>query len=111
GGGGYDISGNNFYAEEGSYTVTVTLQDEGGSSITVAGTASVADAALAALGTAFTGTTGVALTNVSVAFFADAGGAEPVGNYTVSIDWGDLTGPDPTGMINPAGPLFQMTGN
>ena len=44
--------------------------------------------AMGAFGTAFTGTAGVGLTNVPVAFFADAGGPEPVGNYTVSINWG-----------------------
>jgi streptogramin lyase len=111
GGGGYDISGNNTYAEEGSYTVTVTVLDEGGASSTVTGTATVGDAALSAFSSDFAGNTGVALTNVPLAYFADAGGPEPTGNYTVSIDWGDLTGLDPTGVINANGSLFQVTGS
>src|SRR5260370_29770163 len=110
GSGGYDVSGTNTYAEEGTYTITVTLLDEGGSSTTATSMATVADAALSDFGTSFSGTTGLAVTDIPVAFFTDAGGPEPVGNYTVSIDWGDGTNPDPTGNISVSGSLFSVAG-
>src|SRR5207302_6516080 len=43
--------------------------------------------------------------------FADAGGPEPVSNYTVTIDWGDGSPLDASATINALGSLSQVTGN
>lgn len=110
GNGGYDISGNYTYAEEGSYTITVTILDEGGSSTVVTSAATVADAPLSAIGLSISGTAGVPLTDALLAVFVDGGGAKPVGNYSVSLDWGDNTVADQGTVFGP-GPLFQVTGN
>jgi streptogramin lyase len=108
--GGYDIVGDHTYAEEGAYPIQVTVQDDGGKSVVVASKATVADAALSAVALNFSGTTGVALTNVLVGIFSDAGGPEVPGNYTVSIDWGDK-GPATTGVVTPQGTLFLANGS
>jgi hypothetical protein len=108
--GGYDVVGDHLYSEEGNYTITVSIVDDGGSTATVSSTAKVTDAALSAMGLSFTGTKGVALNNVLVAIFDDAGGPEPPGNYTVSINWGDnslLT----SGSLTPLGTLFEADGS
>src|SRR5205807_8225485 len=82
--GGYDIVGTNTYAEEGSYSVSVTIQDEGGAATTVLSTVAVADAPLSALALNIAGTAGVPVANVLLAVFLDAGGPEPAGNYSLS---------------------------
>src|SRR5207244_393097 len=46
--GRFELSGSNTYAEEGSYTVRVTITDVGGSAATSSGSAGVADAPLVA---------------------------------------------------------------
>src|SRR5581483_9610381 len=89
GSGGYDIVGTNTYAEEGSYAVTVTIQDEGGAVATALSTMAVADAPLSGMGLNISGTAGVSLNDALLAVYLDAAGPEPVGNYSVSLDWGD----------------------
>ena len=48
GGGGFTVSGSHQYAEDGTYNVTVTINDVGGSTTTDSGTTTVADAPLTA---------------------------------------------------------------
>src|SRR5262249_20281728 len=52
-GGGWTVSGNNTYAEEGLFAVSVSAQLSGGGTLTAQGVAQVQDAALAAQGTDF----------------------------------------------------------
>jgi streptogramin lyase len=108
--GGYDVVGDHVYAEEGSYPIQVMVTDDGGSTVTVPSTALVTDAALSALGLNFSGTAGVALSNLLVGIFSDAGGPENPLNYTVSIDWGDNT-PVTVGQVQALGTLFKTLGN
>jgi hypothetical protein len=110
--GGYDVVGTHTYAEEGAYPITVTIQDEGGSSVIAASAATVADAPLFGLGSNLSITPGVPLTNALVGIFMDGGGPEPIANYSVSIDWNDGSPIDTvTGTILGSGPLFQVTGS
>jgi streptogramin lyase/PKD repeat protein len=104
--GGYDILGDHTYAEEGTYSIQVSVQDDGGSNTVVASTANVADAPLSAVAFDFSGTTGVSLNNQLRAVFGDAAPPEPVANYTASVDWGDNTAD--TGTITPLGTLFLV---
>jgi PKD repeat protein len=104
--GGYDIIGDHTYAEEGTYNITATVQDDGGSHTTVVSTATVADAPPSAVAFALSGTTGVPINNQLLAVFADAAPPEPVGNYSASVDWGDSS--VDTGTISPLGTLFLV---
>jgi len=89
GSGGFVVSGSHVYAEEGSYSVTVTLSDAGGANATTTSSAGVTDAAIALTGaprfnehhrTNFTATLAT-LTD------ADPGGTTT--DYTGRIYWGD----------------------
>jgi hypothetical protein len=111
GSGGFNVTGTNTYAEEGSYTVTVTITDEGGSTLMVTGTTTVGDAVLSGVGTGLSGTAGVPLSGVQVAVFDDAGGPEDPSQYTAQIDWGDMSGLDPVGTITPVGTEFSVSGS
>jgi hypothetical protein len=66
------VSGSHQYAEEGSYTETVTINDVGGSTIADTGSTTVVDAPLsAATVTASGGVEGTTATTLS-ATFSDA---------------------------------------
>jgi PKD repeat protein len=108
--GGYDVVGDHLYSEEGNYSVTVSVVDDGGSTATINSTAKVTDATLSAMGLNFSGTKGVALNKVLVGVFDDAGGPESAANYSVSIDWGDMTAPT-SGLLTPLGTLFEVDGS
>ena len=50
-GGVYTVAGSHTYADEGSYALSISVVDDGGSTTTISGTATVADAVLSASGT------------------------------------------------------------
>jgi hypothetical protein len=90
--------GNNFrvdapshtYAEEGSYTVNVTLKHDALASVTTPNkTITIADAPLTGYSKSLTGTHGVALTGAVVASFTDADPGGTVSDYKATINWGD----------------------
>jgi hypothetical protein len=109
-GSSFNVTGTNTYAEEGSYAVTVQIADKGGSTVTVNSTMTVADAALTATGVpTITGTANVALGNVTVATFTDAGGAEDASHYTPTINWGD--GTTSTGTVTSTSNGFRVSGS
>jgi hypothetical protein len=86
--GGFLVLGTHTYLEEGSYAVSVTIQDEGGSSVTAAGTATVADAALTGLarGLSVKGAKNFA---GEVAAFTDTDPAGTAVDYSATITWDD----------------------
>jgi hypothetical protein len=90
--GVYSVAGSHSYAEEGSYAVSTTIADKGGSSVTVRSTASISDPAVIATGGyQLRVLQGVDPGSQVVAAFTDPGG--PEGNtpdhYSASINWGD----------------------
>ena len=89
GSGQFHVTGGFTYAEEGSYTVQVTLtHDLLPSVLATSSTATVADAQLInATGVNVSATEG-ALFSGSVATFTDPAGSEPIADYTATIDWG-----------------------
>jgi uncharacterized repeat protein (TIGR01451 family) len=87
-GGGFAVTGSHTYAEEGTYTTSVTIIDAGGSMASATSSATIADAALSAAGTAITGTEGAAFSGL-VATFTDANPTAPVIDFTATITWGD----------------------
>ncbi|MDP9303709.1 MAG: hypothetical protein M3O92_04295 [Actinomycetota bacterium] len=109
--GSFSVSGAHTYAEEGPYSVTVTITDvdDAGNTATANSTATVADAALHA-GT-FTVPSSTSLgnpTNVSFGFSDDNTGA-PTSDFMATIDWGD--GSNSTGVIGGSGGSYAASGS
>ncbi len=86
--GGFNVSGNFTYPEEGSFAVSVTIRDPGGSAISASSTAAVADAPLTSKASSISATGGQAFDG-EVATFTDAAGSVSPPSYTVTINWGD----------------------
>jgi parallel beta-helix repeat protein len=91
GSGGFVVSGNHAYAEEGTYTVTIIVSDAGGATASAATSASVADAAIGLTGAAkFTEHHKTNFT-ATVATLTDADPGGTAADYTGQISWGDGT--------------------
>ncbi len=92
GNGAFSVTGSHTYAEEGTFTLTVTITDTGDNRASATTTVIVADAPLTAIGrsidikqnASFSGT---------VASFTDADPNGTVTDYTATINWGDNTAP------------------
>ncbi|MGO8748676.1 MAG: hypothetical protein ACLQNE_22120 [Thermoguttaceae bacterium] len=89
GSGVYTVGGSHTYAEEGNYGISIAVVDQGGSTTTITGTATVQDAALSASGVAVSAVEGAAVSNVKVAHFTDADPAGTATDYVAAINWGD----------------------
>jgi hypothetical protein len=87
---GFNVQGSHTYSEGGAYKVSVVITDDGGSSVTAAGTATITDAPLTAAGNSLGATEGQNFGGV-LATFQDAKAGEPVGQYSATINWGDGT--------------------
>jgi hypothetical protein len=107
-GGGFDVAGTHTYSAEGTFAIHVSVQDHSVSA-SATSNATVDDAPLMGQGVNVSVQKGMAVNNVKVASFTDTGGAEPVGNYTASIDWGDGTAVS-QGVITVDGGQFAVTG-
>jgi hypothetical protein len=101
----FETSGSHTYAEEGTYTTTLTATDNWGATASANGSATVADAPLTAQGKTIYGVKGVNFTK-AVATFSDADPAGTASDYTATIHWGD--GTTSTGTI---GGHFTVTGS
>jgi len=96
GSGPFSVTASHTYAEEGTYSVSVTIADlaDGDvataiSSVTV-GDPSVVPAPVT-MSTSFSGQEGTATAPQVLAVFRDPAGPEPLGNYSAVISWGDGT--------------------
>ncbi len=90
GSGTYTVTGSHTYAEEGSYAISISVADQGGSMTTISGTATVADAAL-------TDTTPTKTYSVTadrstgsqvLATFTDGNPLASASDYTPTVNWG-----------------------
>ncbi|HEY3922716.1 MAG TPA: PKD domain-containing protein [Gaiellaceae bacterium] len=106
-GGPFTVTGSHQYAEEGTYSVKVSVVDDGGSTTSGTGTATVADAPLAA--SCATPTVSTAVFAGPVATFTDANPNGTVADFTATIDWGDAT-TSPGVVTGPVGGPFTVSG-
>jgi hypothetical protein len=81
------VSGSHTYAEEGTNTITVAVDDLDGT-FTFTSTATVGDAALSATPASFSVSRRTEFTE-TVATFTDANPTADVADFTATIDWGD----------------------
>src|SRR5207248_1502018 len=86
---------------------TISITDKGGSTKSATATATIADAALTASGTAVNATEGTSFSG-QVASFADANAAAPLTDFTsgtggASINWGDGTSATTGTVTQPGG--------
>jgi streptogramin lyase len=86
--GAFGVWGTNNYAEEGSYSIQVAIQDAGGAAVLTTSTVSVFDVPLTASGMTLISTQGSA-SGGPVALFTDPGSTGTATNYTALITWGD----------------------
>jgi hypothetical protein len=99
------------YVEEGSYPVTVSVTDHTGLIGSAGFNVGVNDPPVLAVGGfSINITEGVNTGTQTVAVFTDPGGAEPVGDYSAMIDWGDGTAPS-VGTISLSGGVYTVTGS
>lgn len=85
-GGGYVVSGSHLYAEDGSYPITVIVDNIDGSPTTIDTTATIVEAPLVGGGLPVTG---IEVTNATMPVATFTAGQEPVSSFTASIDWGE----------------------
>ena len=99
------------YAEEGTYSVHVTIDEAGGGSTVAPSTATIGDAALTVTGTGVSATEGNSFTG-QVATFTDADPAGASADYTVAINWGDgIITPGIVSQPGGIGTAFIVTGS
>jgi hypothetical protein len=98
------------FAEEGNYTVTVTVTDFTNLSASASFSVAASDPAVIGSSVVFNSVEGIASGLQSVATFTDPGGAEPLADYSAVIDWGDGT-PTSAGTISFSAGTFTVSGN
>jgi len=108
-GGPFTVNGSHTYAEEGSYKLTVSVVDDGGSTTSASATATVADAKLTA--SCATPAFSLQAFNGKVATFTDT--ASPFGvlsDFSANIDWGDSSSSADT-VSGPNGGPYTVSGS
>lgn len=90
GNGGYNVTGSHTYADEGSYTITVTVTDAN-LQRTATSTAAVSDAALSSSGFVLSSATAGSAFTARLATIRDGNPGAAASDYTVAVNWGDGT--------------------
>lgn len=90
GDGGFTVSGTHTYAEEGTWSPVITLSHDTSTPVAVTATIIASDPSVIATAATLTAVEG-ASQSFNVAAFTDPAGAEAIGDYSATIDWGDGT--------------------
>ena len=107
---GSSVAGTHTYAEEGSYTVSVTVTDARGLSGSGSATATISDAPLLAAGRNVTAERKESSPRL-LATFKDADPAGKLGDYAATITWGDGTAAQPGAVASLDGVTFFVSGS
>jgi hypothetical protein len=107
----FSVTGSHSYTDELSSTgITVTIHHAAVTpDQTVTAAVSLADPQI--IGNSVAVSVTASATNVLVATFFDPGGAEPAGNYSARVAWGDGSTTAGTITLNPTGSFFTVTAN
>ncbi len=111
----FTVSGQHNYAQDGTFSVEVTVTHESAPTATAASTAEIANATVTGSGgivataVAVTGYEYSAPTNVPVATFTDGDGSLPAGDFSASITWGD--GTTSAGNVSLSSGTYTVTGS
>ena len=116
GNGVFSIQGTHTYAVDsfdqpgGVYTLTVTVSDASGETLTSNGTVAVVRPPMAGLGDNVAGQPGAVLNNVQVAEFTVPDATDGASEFSATINWGD--GTNSVGTIQEVSPgLFEVLGS
>ena len=118
----FHVVGSHTYTEESSipFTITTLIIDNGDGrtvtdptdqQVTVTTPANIAQSPLLPVANAVVGVEGTAIpAATALATFTDTGGAQPIGNYSATVNWGDGSGPHPAtvALIGGSGGNFQV---
>jgi N-acetylneuraminic acid mutarotase len=109
--GSYTVSGSHPYAEQGTYSATVSVSDVGGRTTTISGSATVADANLTAGPlTPPAVVEGQAFSNAVLFHFTDVNPNATAADYTATITWGDGTSATVSSTAGAAGQVVANSG-
>ncbi|HEX7449442.1 MAG TPA: hypothetical protein VF306_17935, partial [Pirellulales bacterium] len=108
GDGVFTLVGSHSYAEDGKYTLSSVVTDPDGPSITVSGTANIAEAPLSATAVAVSGVEQTTFA-AAVATFTHGDGSEPVAGFAATIDWGD--GTNGAGTVSENAGVYTISGS
>jgi RHS repeat-associated protein len=108
---GFTVSGNHVYADEGTYTVTATVQNPTGNTSSATTSISVYDVPLASTGQNFNAVTNTATGTITVAMLSDANTSAHASEFTATINWGDGTTPSSGTLVSNGGGSFSIQGS
>jgi hypothetical protein len=108
GAGSFTVAGSHQYTEEGTYNVTVTVNDDGGSTTGASGSATVNDAPLSSA-CAIAANSPQAFSGATLTF-TDANPGGTLSDFTATIDWGDTHVTSGT-VSGPSAGVFTVSGS
>lgn len=94
GGVGFNVEGTHAYAKPGTYTTTAIVTDDGGSTLTISGTATITDQAVVLAVRNFTAVEGQNTGTIVLGTFSDPNPLATVSDVTATLiagGWGDTT--------------------